>query len=440
MKKYLFILIAFATLIFTGCEKRTDGPEVGPSEASIEFTAEVAAGSSATPNGVASRVSASKTEFVVGNQIGVFVVPNSSGDVAGTIFSSGNYVDNEVFIASAEGTGLKFTATGTNTVTFPSSKTNVAIYAFAMYNTRYNTLGTNPEAVIWTVPTDQILAATIIENDVMTAQALNVAPGATPELTFMHRLAIAQVEVTPPGDTYKGKPITSITAKLRNVDPKATIDMTNNAVVVPNSSRTSLVDIDMYKSSEVGLTQVFEAIVPPQIYAVVGTIAATITVTTEDGSFSFDLPASSGENELKFEPGKRTKIPITFNDEYELSFGDVSITAWGNIDLTSAVARRPAVMNFTIANKGTTAATIVRASLTIDDVLYSSKASFDDATNRLSCVYMYHVDKFGDKLTKVILYNETGQIQTFDFAPSINIPGDPTAVGYDKVITTLRLN
>lgn len=452
MKKFAFTLLSLVAIASVGCNKvTTEMPLPDTNSDAIVFTGDIAKATSddADVQSAPTRVETtkSKTEFVAGDKIGVFVVPFKNSTTRGDLIANGNYADNVPFVRDAAG---QFAPTAADRITFPNAKTHVSIYAFAMYDEMYNTLGADPKSQDWIVAADQTGAAgvDIIKNDLMTAQQLDVAPTSVPNLEFRHRLAMVRANIKTL-DTYRGGKVTSASLVINNVITEAKVNMTDNTVPpVTHGSTSTPIKAYQFSSTVIptgGLDCVYEAVVVPQTVAA-GKVGVTITLvtTSPNGSFDFkcEFPAA-----VLYSSGNVTTITLTFDKEYNLTLNNVSIAPWGDGGSTDVVARQPAIMNFKVdTDPFNKAASIRYAVLGIDNDQYVADVVYDSGSKTLRGTYMQPKNKVGDKLKSLTLQDASKAIVGYQNAlpaitsAGVNIPGNPTLQGYAEIISTLTFN
>lgn len=445
MKRLAFLLLSIVAISSVSCRKDVTPPVTTALD--IVFTGDIDKGevNDVPMQSVVTRATEttkSKTAFVENDKIGVFVVPYKNASTKGDLIALGNYADNVAFIRNSAG---EFAPAAADRITFPTANTHISIYAFAMYNNQFDTLAVNPKQQLFAVSTDQSAAngVGIVKNDVMTAQQLDVAPNAKPNLQFVHRLAMVRVDFTTLV-AYRGATVTSAAVTIDNVITNALINMTDNAVV-PTASGNVKNSIKAYQFSSKanptgGLDCVFEAIVVPQTVTQ-GTVGVTVALKTATNTYNFkcELPQA-----VVYASGNLTKISLAFDKEYNLTLTSASIKAWGDGGAVASDARKPTIMNFKVTNDPSTRAAKVRyAKLGIDDTTYMANVVLD--ADVLKCTYLQPDNRFGEKLKKVELF-DADKVTPIGFVlatPAISnlyIPGDPTLQDYADTISTLKFD
>lgn len=450
MKRIAFILLSVVAIVSLGCTKVIEPQPVDP-QLELTVTGDINVGTTEEqPMQSAvtrAEITKSRTAFVEGDKIGVFVVPYKDAVTPGELFENGNYADNVPFIRDAAGVFAPSTA---DRITFPSANTHIDIFAFAMYHTKYNTLGANPKAQVYSVATDQSAAdgSAIVENDLMTAQKLNVTPGGTtPNLFFVHRLAMVRVKFTTL-DLYRGAKVTAAAVAINNVITEAMVNMTDTSArpvtngVVKQAIKAYQFSSKASTAGAGGLECEFEAVVVPQT-VVAGEYGVTVTLTTANGTFDFrcELPAGG----VTYSSGNVTNLLLKFESEYKLTIASSEIKPWGDGGKTDINARKSAVLNFTVqADPNGKAETIKYANLGIDNSSYKADVVLDNGV--LRCNYLQPELLVGDKLRSLEFTNATGATVAYVSAvPQITsngviIFGDPTQQGYAEIISAITFN
>lgn len=320
------------------------------------------------------------TGFVVGDQIGLYVVANLKSETAGRLEVEGNYVDN---VASTLTTGSPDKWVN-NAIFYPT--VNVSVYGYYPYASNFKPAAAQAP-IEFTVGGDQSSATKVTSFDFMTAKLEPFAGSATPlELAFYHRLSKVDVTFTVPA-TFRGRKIDKVQSiTLLGLKNKASIDLTSkyeydadgtlaaaNGTFPKSATTATGATIETITPNEVSAEKdvdgkivcLYEAITVPQSVAV-GTKMIEIVVqyagSTDTEIFYYEVATAA----VKFEAGKATAINITFQNEYTLLLGNTNIVDWGNAaDNNGNVVNREVYNQFELTLSAAEATQIVRAELDV---------------------------------------------------------------------------
>lgn len=430
MKKGLILM--FSALIATGisCKKTNTQNELPTIRLTGEITQQDAAKMSA------SRAVASKAGFAAGDKVGICIVPylSMAPETVGTLHATDNYAHNFPFITT-DGTG--FAPDGT-TITFPNATTKVDIYGFGMYDDDlYKNLGANPKAKAWTIEADQSTAAAVRKSDVMTARTQGVSPSdASVTLQFHHRLAKTEITFTAPS-TFRGNAVTGVELYVDNTKLSTVLDMTDPAVDAGAASG-NIIPIKAYKADVTGQTHIFEAIIVPQTVATGEIIARVVLTVANLGTQTLECRTSA---DITYAKAVNTKMAITFENEYLVSLGAVTIAPWTEQTVASVDARRPNRMIFGFTGSTANADKVKFVKLTIENGTDATDytVAVEKKTATLECQYLPSKTHTGGEVTAVQFLEADGTTPvTATLTPALPqiIPGDPTRNDYALQITS----
>lgn len=320
------------------------------------------------------------TGFVVGDQIGLYVVANLKSTTAGRLEIEGNYVDN---VASTLTAGNP-ESWANSAIFYPTVK--VSVYAYYPYAANFKpSAGQAP--IEFTVGSDQSNATKVTAFDFMTAKNEPFEGSATPlDLAFYHRLSKVDVKFIVPA-TFRGRTIDKVQSiTLLGFKNKASIDLTSKyeydadgafdavngtfpkpATAAAGATVTPITpnEVSAVKDGTGKITCLYEAITVPQSVAV-GTKMIEIVVqydgSTETEIFYYEVATAP----VKFEAGKATTIDITFQNEYTLLLGKTDIVDWGKAtDNNGNVVNREVYNQFELTLAAAETTQIVRAELDV---------------------------------------------------------------------------
>lgn len=419
MKKIVIIALGLLTVAQFSCQRHGNEPADGGLVVSSSIK-----GTEPT------RAEASKDAFAAGDAIGIFVVPYKNSITPGVLRGDGNYADNVPFVAQADKTTFKPSAA--DRITFPNATSHIDIYAFGLHNVRYNNLGADPKNSDWTMDVDQSEAAFVLRNDLMTAQNLNVAPTvSTVPLEFHHRFSKIDIHFTIPA-TYKGEAVKDVKAVyVVNTKIKATVNMTDTAVMPLLVASQDTASIKSYKALGAALTYQYEAIVLPQTVAAGAVVARIVLVVgNANKEVSFDCITPG---DLIYKTGSKSKLTLVFEGESEVKITGVTIMPWGKTTDNTAVAKLPARQLFKVSGDAVKMASITSVKMTIDNILYVGSVKL--VTDTLTCTYLQEDGHHSFVLNSVEFLNSKG-LQVKMFTGPWNILGRPTDDNYKEVTTT----
>lgn len=364
-----------------------------------------------TPTEAAGKASGLRTTgFVVGDQIGLYVVANLKSTTAGRLEVEGNYADN---VASTLTAGSPDNWVN-SAIFYPT--VNVSVYGYYPYAANFKP--TAAQAPIeFTVGKDQSSTEKVTAFDFMTAKLEPFAGSATPlELAFYHRLSKVDVKFTVPS-TFRGRKIDKVQSiTLLGLKNKASIDLTssyeydidgtldavNGTFPKPATTATGATietitpnEVSAAKDADGKIVCHYEAITVPQSVAV-GTKMIEIVVqydgSTDTEIFYYEVATTA----VKFEAGKATTIDITFQNEYTLLLGNTNIVDWGNAtDNNGNVVNREVYNQFELTLAAAEATQITRAELDVWEGLplvqttpaYSLKVTHTAASDKVTFAF-----------------------------------------------------
>lgn len=362
-----------------------------------------------TPTEAAGKASGLRTTgFVVGDQIGLYVVANLKSTTAGRLEVEGNYADN---VASTLTTGSPDNWVN-SAIFYPT--VNVSVYGYYPYAADFKPAAAQAP-IEFTVGGDQSSTTKVTAFDFMTAKLEPFAGSATPlELAFYHRLSKVDVKFTVPS-TFRGRKIDKVQSiTLLGLNNKASIDLTSSyeydidgtesttdkypkpATVVGNSTvEVTPNEVSTAKDADGKIVCHYEAITVPQSVAV-GTKMIEIVVqydgSTDTEIFYYEVATTA----VKFEAGKATTIDITFQNEYTLLLGNTNIVDWGNAtDNNGNVVNREVYNQFELTLAAAEATQITRAELDVWEGLplvqttpaYSLKVTHTAASDKVTFAF-----------------------------------------------------
>lgn len=343
MKNYNFTrsslsLLSAATLLASvaaSCTKQVQEIDpVIPTTTKVELAASIE-----SPTGKASALRGSG--FLTDDETGLYVVAYLKPNVIGRLEVDGNYVDNVKYTLDATPKWVP-----SKNIFYPT--VDVSVYGYAPFNANFNPTA-KPTEYPFTVEANQSLL--IADNDFMTAKIEKQGAVNTPiELTFYHRLSRVDVKFKVPS-SFKGKTITSLeSVKLKGFKSQAVIDLTTPYTYTADGASTggtypkpasalptsAVIDITPHQSqnSTIGSTAtdgteyyIYEAIVVPQTLSAGSGFIEIIANYAGGGqeTFFYQVPA----NEVReFKAAKSTLVTLTFQNDYPILLGTVSIEAW----------------------------------------------------------------------------------------------------------------
>lgn len=444
-------LSLLALMSAVGCQKR---PSVDPIGGELRFDVEIA--------GAATK--ASKMTFAAGDTLGLWIVPyiktdpNNvvANDVRGTLRATGNYFDNVYYKMDA--TNVFKSA---DVIYYPSPYVKVDLYAVSPYDKWMSDKTKNsmadPTKYAFSVKANQSHKDSVVKSDLMTTLFYGTKSGQAPSpaLIFRHRLAKVNVNVTVP-KTFQGYNVLALkSVEILGTKLKATVNLTDtlttNAAVKPalvtgdTVATIKALQLTAPTGAQIQGLYTWEAIVIPQQVAASSTVLRI--VLTLDGIGDMPL-LSNTATALEYVQYKQTAFNVTIEDKGSVVLGAPTIHPWGSTANVQVDGRRAARMIFgtTNGNGAVDALGIQTANLTIDDTTYVSSVELKDG--KLTCTYMEPKQRKGDKLRAVVFKKGTTTVPFSLLNPAIpttpvaglNIPGDPTAFDYTRVISTVTFN
>lgn len=380
MKNYKFTRSSLALLSLTAlcasqvisCTKQDSNIDPAiPTTTKVEVVAAIE-----SPSGKASDLRG--TGFKTNDQMGLYVVAYLRAGVVGRLEQDGNYVDNVRYTLDATPKWVP-----SKDIFYPT--VDVSIYGYAPFNANFDPT-TKPDEYPFTIQANQ--STLIADNDFMTAKIEKQGAIATPiDLTFYHRMSRVDVKFKLPA-SFKGKAIASIeSVKLKNFKSQALVDLTTPYTYTVDGAATggtypkpavaqplsAVIDITPHQSqsSTVGSVAtdgseyyIYEAIIVPQTLAAGSGFIEIVVNYSGSGqeTFFYQVPASEVR---KFEAAKSTLVNLTFQNDYTLLLGAVSINDWAaSAPASSEVVNREVFNTFNLTLAANQMTKIAKATIT----------------------------------------------------------------------------
>lgn len=405
MKKYLYLLISL--IVLSGC-KYTETTKISQKIA-IEIDAQIAR-TKATPSGV--------------DAAGVW----EENDLLGLYLknASGFEINNVQYKYD----GTKFVPATLDALAYDSYQSH-DFYGYYPYDANVSGGVNNP--VLFSVKADQSAAGGYTLSDLMWTQKLNQVPQKSNDnkvdLEFSHKLVNVRVKL----HNYKNEPFNIEQApvvKLVNTNMNASLNL-STGVASEGVANVGEITLMLAKPFVKGTTVVeYIAVMVPQTVP-----AGKQLFLIKVGSSTYAMTISA---DAIFEPNKEYLYTIT-NRGVDLVIGEGQVLEWGEgakiVTTADAGGILPCTMNIKFNTVPTTElSSLSYVDLTIDGNEYKSlKATWNADAETLVIVYDQG-ENWGYNLTKVVLRNAEGT-SLKEYSGSFTILGDPTASGYDKVIT-----
>lgn len=381
--KISLLTLAVFGLTATSCRK-IEEPMVGATDNSVDITTSInGAKKGVNPLNAATKASepsGSRSVFVLGDKIGVYVVPYITPDRSGTLESSGNYVDNMSYTFT--------NVSGTNTWV-PASKIfypNVSsdLYGFAPYDAKFTPAASGTVLKI-DLDANQSTTAAIEKADFMTAKVAKQAATTTPlDMTFFHRFAKVKLHISVPA-TRLNKTVHSVSGvKLIGFKVQSDVDVVSPYSNVVNGSgaihpkpatvsASSVVDNIVPHKTDDGVLGapdkyfMYEAIVVPQTFiGGTGFLEVELRYTNSETEKFYYKVAEGGSQE--FFAGNEHLFNISFATNSELLLGSVTIQDWGKAPDTNGEVVETVVFNqFTLNLTAAQATQISKVKLNCND-------------------------------------------------------------------------
>ncbi|MEG1413576.1 MAG: fimbrillin family protein [Mucinivorans sp.] len=381
------------------------------------------------------------TTFVDGDEIGLYVVANLHTSTPGRLEASGNYVDNAKSKLA--------TAIWDNTPELFYPTVTADIYAYAPYDANFAPTAARG-AYVFTTQANQATAEKVYAMDFLTAKIKQqVAQVAALPLAFYHRLSKVNIKFKVPA-TFKGKAIASVASvTLKGFKATADIDLitdytydvdgaaTGGSYPKPATASATSTSIDItpnvVQSSTPGSTAVdgtefytYEAIVVPQdMAAKLGFVE--VKVNYQGGgveTFYFQSTAAT-----TFAAAKSTLLTMTFQADYTILLGTVTIQDWGtSTDSNGEVVNREVFNTFAVTLDASQATQIKGVKLTTTQGTttkeYTLPASHTAATAAVAFTFDGTVespDYYPFTITKIDCYADAACTGTVLSTKTVNI-------------------
>lgn len=396
---------------------------------------------------VATMAQASKAGFVVGDKIGVWVVPFALSSADGQtdkridLRPYGNYVDNVIF----QHDGSKFVG---NNVYYPKERVKVDLYGVYPHDSKMSDRDANsmsdPKAYQFSIKQDQTATGGVdlTASDFLSALTIGAQKSdQAVDLLFKHRLGRVLVGFNVM-NKYKGYDVRGVKSVLVcGIPLTSTINIVDNAAVpVIVSANNPTLDIAAYRAeSPSGVVvgpYIYEAIVTPGAVIAQNEILVKIILVIDNlGDVEFQSKAPS---QVTYLAQKQININVSLMDEVPVSLAGVTIEGWGTpIDYSGVTTK---LSNMHINCEAESGATIngdaVSAQLTIQGDVFSGVVKYDQLNARYSIQYD-HVDNFGGYLENIVMKDALGQ-EIFSSATfpvgGLQIKGNPTLDSYSTII------
>lgn len=407
MKKYhlrVWTLTATAALaLAAGCNTE---PEYNATPTDTPMAITVSMAQEPKPQAAASKAALRDGAFINGEQLGLYVVANRKADLAGVLENKYNYVDNAMAtFNSAAGGSWSISPS----IFFPTVL--VDIYGYAPYDANFSPTE-NPAAYEFTVASDQ--KANISRNDLLTAITPQIVSSTTPiGMTFYHRLSRVEVKFKVPA-SFKGRAITGVkSVAYKNFHPTAVVDLitpytytidgaaTGGTYPKPATAKVATpVDItpsEIQRSTPGNAATdgteyfIYEALVPPQSLAAnAGFVEIVVEYTDTTTETFFYINSSTPPT---FLAAKSATLEVTFQKDYTILLGTVSITPWVHVAGSSGeVVQREVFNRFAITLPATSATQVAFVTLTTKigteaEVEYLLPATHTVGTNAVTCAF-----------------------------------------------------
>jgi len=254
-----------------------------------------------------SRVSAQA--FDADDQVGVFVT-EYDGDTEVALKSSGNYVDNHLFVASSS-------ALSTEEPLFYPQENNVDIYGYYPYRAEVSSV----DEYSFAVDIDQSATERFKASDFVWAKRENVAANnSVVNLNFQHRLAkiIVNIEAGTEIENLDGLSVT-----ICGVVGESTIDLATGKVTpVTSAGSVRLQPLEIAETGTGVTGRSFEAIIVPQVVAE-GSVL--VEVELEGKQYAYRV----GDGGQIFGSGKQQRYDLIVNAyQRGLLLKSASVTNW----------------------------------------------------------------------------------------------------------------
>lgn len=413
-----------ATVILTGamgCNKKT---AYITTDTPMAITAGVA--EETAPEAAASKAPL-RTAFENGETLGLYVVAYRKPNVPGVLEKQYNYADNAKATYASSGSSWTIVPV----VYFPTVE--VDVYGYAPYNA--GTSFTDPAAYEFTVTEDQSDGTKIRNNDLLTAIATKVTSTTSKiPMTFYHRLSRAEVKFKLP-KTFKGKTIEKVeSVTFQNFNPTAVVDLktkytytidggttggtypkpaTSKIGVTPINITPNVIQTSTPGSNATNGTEyyIYEALVPPQTLAQnVGFVQIKVTYDAASGGGTETFNYINTTAASVFQAAKSTVLTLSFQADYTILLGTVSIAQWGTGGNTSGeVVPREVFNKFTITLPSTESTKITSIKLTTksgtaNPVTYTLPATHTAGEQTVTCAFDGTIDSpeyYPFEITKV---------------------------------------
>lgn len=452
-KSFCVILAMGSLMPLQSCHRIETPAQLTPSQ--IGFNVDIES-VGAVDGRAASRagVAVSKTAFVNGDKIGLWVVPYTvtgetvAGDIPSELRPIDNYLDNVLHTYATSAFNPS------KTIFYPNTTAKVDLYAVHPYDAKMSDATDNnmadPKAFNFAVEQDQTdpSGAAVVKSDIMTAFFHGAKSGSNGTLSFRHRMSRVMVAFTVPA-TYKTKSVIDVqSVVLCGIQLKSLINISDTSKI-PTLSTTDnpKVEIKTFQaerpnSGVIAGAYKYEAIVTPTTTINAGEVIAKVTLNVTDlGPVEFICKVVRS---VMYEAKKQTNINIALADLNQITFADVTIQGWGTpIEINDAQTTKVSHMIIScVAGTDAINTSAIAVKLNIEGDTFDGVATYDSALPGYRIQYDHKLNR-GGYLKGIEMTDAAGaKIFTTATLPAagLQIKGDPTFDNYATVIGTMTFN
>lgn len=306
-----------------------------------------------------------ESQIASGIHVGAFVTTTGS-----TTAFLDNATNNDL---TADGDGNL--NVGTDKEMYFPKNGNVNIYAYAPYNSNWNTLGEQT----FTIQTNQSEESAYCNSDLIWATPLTnqVSQEEALALAFNHKLSKINVTIT---NNRTGLSLNGATVSILNTVPSVSINLSTGALGSASGTATEITAATLGENETTA-----SAIIVPQVVAA-GKFIKIVTNAANNNNESITLYAKLATAKTLAENHKYN-YTVTINDNsVELKLGSTTIGSWTEADETAEAEEETPAVTYGIGDYVLKDGTLIKAadyaanSSNVAAIIFSTTVSSTDAT------------------------------------------------------------